>query len=96
MTDDVNEKEQPSNKRKHAENDPARFMGAPSVMKARRPLKLRSIHFCLIWWSLWPLVALAQSDGLVAYYPFDGNAVEATGSGLNGAEGINLRPDRDQ
>jgi hypothetical protein len=30
-------------------------------------------------------VALAQSDGLVAYYPFDGNALEATGSGLNGA-----------
>jgi hypothetical protein len=30
-------------------------------------------------------VALAQSDSLVAYYPFDGNAVEATGSGLNGA-----------
>jgi len=85
MTDDVKEKEQPSNQPKHTENDPARFMGAHSVMKARRSMKLGSIQFILISWSLWPLVALAQSDGLVAYYPFDGNAVEATGSGLNGA-----------
>jgi hypothetical protein len=84
MTDDVNEKEQPSNKRKHAENDPAGFMGVPSVMEGRRSMKLGSIQFCLIWWSFWPRVALAQSDGLVAYYPFDGNAVEATGTGLNG------------
>jgi prepilin-type processing-associated H-X9-DG protein len=35
-------------------------------------------------WSLWPLALHAQPSGLAAYYRFDGNAVEATGSGLNG------------
>ncbi len=65
-------------------NDPARMMGVASVMETRMFMKLRSIRFCLIWWSLWPLVSLVQPDGRVAYYPIDGNAVEATGSGLNG------------
>jgi len=45
---------------------------------------------------LMPMMALASlTDGLVAYYPFDGNANDASGNGNHGTtHGVTLTTDR--
>ena len=60
-------------------------------------MKLIKNVFCLF--ALLPLIAAAQpvwiDDGLVAYYPFDGDAKDASGNGNDGeVNGATLVEDR--
>ena len=49
---------------------------------------MRHLNILLFCTLIWPIVGLTQpywlNDGLVAYYPFDGDAIESSGNGNNG------------
>ncbi|TGO02513.1 hypothetical protein PN36_23830 [Candidatus Thiomargarita nelsonii] len=64
-------------------------------MTKRAALSLRTILLIAIGLS-WFSGAMADlSDGLVAYYPFDGNAQDASGNGNHGTvNGATLTEDR--
>jgi len=75
------------------------FVYAP-LLKIKKSVKFGRKKWLLLWLSLawlgWGCLALAQSEqGLVAYYPFTGDARDASGSGNDGVvNGATLIEDR--